>query len=160
MTMKVTSNTYNLRLSQAQIEAANKAVKEMLNADKKQDTIDSLTALIQMKEKAINTLFEQLEENVCGLAHSGISAASVAVVAEGYVQAIRTASGQMIIFANQLSKLGHSEDIATAYQHISEATEKKMSKLLAPYQAAQESILADSEEAVFLEIYETFHHCY
>lgn len=160
MTMKVTSNTYNLRLSQAQIEAANKAVKEMLSADKKQDTIDSLTALIQMKEKAVNTLYEQLEENVCELAHYGISAASVAVVAEGYAQAIRTAAGQMVIFANELSKLGHNENIALAYQHISEATEKKVAKLLAPYQAAQESILADSEEAVFLEIYETFHHCY
>lgn len=158
--MKVTSNTYNLRLSQAQIEAANKAVSEMMGADKKQDSIDSLTSLIQMKEKAINTLFEQLEENVCGLAHCGISAASVAVVADGYTQAIRTAAGQMIIFANELAKLGHNEDIATAYQHISESTEKKVNDLLSPYIAMQERILSDPEEAVFSEIYETFHHCY
>ncbi len=158
--MTTSLNISNLRLSQAQIEAANKAVSEMLSADKKQDTIDSLTALIQMKEKAVNTLYEQLEENVCELAHCGISAASVAVVAEGYAEAIRTASGQMIIFANELSKLGHDENIALAYQHISEATEKKVCKLLEPYQAMQERILSDVEEAVFSEIYETFHHCY
>lgn len=158
--MTTSLNISNLRLSQAQIEAANKAVSEMLSADKKQDTIDSLTALIQMKEKAINTLYEQLEEDVCRLAHSGISAASVAVVADGYTQAIRTAAGQMVIFANQLSQLAHNEDMATAYQHIAESTDKKVCKLLEPYQAMQERILSDVEEAVFLEIYETYHHCY
>lgn len=146
-----------LKLSTAQIEAATRATAEIMEAEDKQDTINALTSLVMMKEKAIITLSDHLERYVCSLNRHGLSGASVAIVADGYLQAIRTASSQMMIFADQLSKVIKNEDMAQAYAHIVERAERDAEKLISTYVESQKKIFEDGE-SVFAEIYETYHN--
>ena len=148
----------NIKLYSAQIEGATKGVRDLLAECPKEECISTLTLLLQMKEKAVNALCEQLEDNVVSLQYQGMSTATVAVVAEGYVNAIRTASSQMCLFAAELAKITHTSNIAQAYESISERVEHHVTDLLRPYMEAQEAIINDADEASHAECWAAYHY--
>lgn len=145
----------NLKLFAAQVEAATYALGELKEASQKQDIFDSLTSLIMTREAAINALKEQLE-NVCSLSSKGVSSATIATIAEGYLNGARVICAQMVIFARELASIGHDADILYYYESVSERTENAFSEILQPFREAAGRVVTDKEFAAYSEIYETF----
>ncbi len=145
----------NLELFAAQVEAAHLALQEIQEASDKQDIFDSLTSLIMTREAAINALKEQME-NVCSLSSKGVSSATIATIAEGYLNGARVICAQMVIFAQELASISHDTDILLYYESLSERAETAFVEMLQPYREAAGRVVSDKEFAAFSEIYETF----
>ena len=131
------------------------ALQEIQEASDKQDIFDSLTSLIMTREAAINALKEQME-NVCSLSSKGVSSATIATIAEGYLNGARVICAQMVIFAQELASISHDTDILLYYESLSERAETAFVEMLQPYREAAGRVVSDKEFAAFSEIYETF----
>lgn len=147
-----------LQLSTAQVEAAIRGAQDLLTCDSREETLDSLRRLLQMKEKAITILIDHLERYVVNLKNQGISGASVAVVGSGYKQAISTAASQMVVFAEEMARLTHDQDISFAYNRISDRVDRQVNNILDPFVEQQETLLQDEDEAMHQECWATYHY--
>ena len=146
------------KVLEMQLKAAETEAFEILTDSEEDITSRSncLRQVVQMKERAARFVIEELESLITRFTARGVSSVSLAAIAEAYQKALESSVSQMQIFANELSKLTHNDDIKNGYGAISESLVSYMDNLIRPLKESKGKALEGLDGMIFAEIYETW----
>lgn len=146
----------SLGLIQAQIKAVENGIAEMKDELPKDQYLEALSTFVVLKKKAVDCMFETLQNIIREFQSNGVSDITIATIGKVFQQSINTAAAQMTAFASELGDETHNTDMEFAYQNISYRAETDVEELLETFVEHLDAAKDDPQVAKYAEIYDIF----
>lgn len=138
-------------LQDRQIEVTSKLCLEFEDeSENLQEKIDTLRAMLRIKEIGSRKLFDVLTTQVIPLRNNGVSDLSVLAIAEALENELVTSLSEMEVIADRLALAMHMNDVRDAYGNISDSMIYDVKKMLADMKDARED--ADKDDSILQKV--------
>ena len=147
----------SLGLIQAQIKAVEDGIAEMKDELPKDQYLEALSTFVVLKQRAVDCMFETLQNITRDLQSNGVSDITIATIGKVFQQSINTAAAQLTAFGLELGAEIHKPETELAYQNISYRVAKDVEELLETFVEHLDAAKDDPQVAKYAEIYDIFY---